>query len=974
MNTKITTDCVESYLKCKTKARLKALGKQGVNSEYELLLTELRSQTKRTMIEWVLSHHKEGAVLRDVSVTADELHGGPMFVLGATIEDDTLSLAFDGLKRALGESRLGEFHYIPVLVLKGEKIRLEERLLLAILGNVLGDLQGRPPETAVVYHGPDCQGARIQLNHRLRERARRILQEIKDLQARDTPPKLMLNRHCPACEFQHRCHDEAVRQNDLSLLKGMSENEIREQNRRGIFTVTQLSYTFRPRRKNKRAKDQSQPHHPALQALAIREGKTYVFAKPTIPTRPTRIYLDVEGDSEGTFVYLVGVLVVENGIEQWHSFWADGPAEEGRLLRELLEIVEGKDYTLFHFGSYERKFLKRMRKTANRKSPVDRLLVNCSDILSIIRANLYFPVYSNGLKDIGKYLGCAWTDPEASGVQSLVWRRKWEQTLDDVYKQQLIVYNREDCAALRKIAEHIAAIGLTFDSKVGREVEGQGTIEPVKVGKGGTDFRKWGHTTFLLQEFDHVNKCAYFDYQREKVVARETKQRAKSPRGRGMKVRQPKANKRIEIRSNRCPGCKGRHLIRCDKAKHTKLAFDLKVSEGGVRRVVVRYVAARHRCQDCGKYFLPKKYKNLPRIFHTLQSWAMYQHIANRTTFENLEGIFKECFGLTIRTRELHSFKSELAQRYRSTYASILKKIISGNLLHADETGVRLQKEKGYVWAFTNLVNVVFMFKPSREGDFLAPLLDGFKGVLVSDFYAAYNSLPFPQQKCLVHLIRDINGDLLTNFHDEEFKGLARCFGALLIKIVATIDRYGLKRCHLQKHKADVQKFFTESCERSYQSNVAEKYRKRFLRYKDNLFTFLDYDGVPWNNNNAEHAVKHFAKYRMISNGRMTESGLQSYLVLLSVYQTCVYKGVSFLRFLLSGEKDVDTFAETNQRRQRTGASLPTAPMPVTDQPAVSSETQATAGQTGLLSPNSSDTEVQAGGSTDKSLLSDKPG
>src|SRR5207248_6133133 len=116
-------------------------------------------------------------------------------------------------------------------------------------------------------------------------------QEIKNLQRLDTPPKLMLNGHCPACEFQHRCHAEAVRQDHLSLLRGMGENEIRSQNRRGIFTVTQLSYTYRPRRKNRTAKDQGQLHHPALQALAIREGKTYVFAKPPIPDRPVHVYL-----------------------------------------------------------------------------------------------------------------------------------------------------------------------------------------------------------------------------------------------------------------------------------------------------------------------------------------------------------------------------------------------------------------------------------------------------------------------------------------------------------------------------------------------------------------------------------------------------------------------------------------------------------------------------------------------------------
>jgi hypothetical protein len=291
-------------------------------------------------------------------------------------------------------------------------------------------------------------------------------------------------------------------------------------------------------------------------------------------------------------------------------------------------------------------------------------------------------------------------------------------------------------------------------------------------------------------------------------------------------------------------------------------------------------------------------------------------HIANRTSFENLETTFKECFGLTISFRDLHHFKSELARHYKGTYADILTKIVAGNLIHADETGVQFKHDKGYVWAFANLENVVFMCRPTRETDFLFPLLKGFSGVLVSDFYTGYDSMPCPQQKCLVHLIRDLNGDLQVNFHDEEFKGLAKTFGALLAEIVSTIDRRGLQCQHLQRHKADVQKFFQDNCGQPCQSEVAEKYRQRFLKYRDKLFTFLDYDGVPWHNNNAEHAIKHFAKYRMISNGRMTANGLQAYLVLLSIYQTCVYKKVSFLRFLLSGEQDVDTFVEATKRRR----------------------------------------------------------
>ena len=72
----------------------------------------------------------------------------------------------------------------------------------------------------------------------------------------------------------------------------------------------------------------------------------------------------------------------------------------------------------------------------------------------------------------------------------------------------------------------------------------------------------------------------------------------------------------------------------------------------------------------------------------------------------------------------------------------------------------------------------------------------------------------------------------------------------------------------------------------------------------------MDYDGIPWNNNNAEHAVKHFAKYRRLANGRFSERGLKDYLKLLSVLETCKYKAVSFLKFLLSNDRDIDSFAQ----------------------------------------------------------------
>jgi Transposase IS66 family len=99
-----------------------------------------------------------------------------------------------------------------------------------------------------------------------------------------------------------------------------------------------------------------------------------------------------------------------------------------------------------------------------------------------------------------------------------------------------------------------------------------------------------------------------------------------------------------------------------------------------------------------------------------------------------------------------------------------MESIVNGRLIHADETGVNLGGRYGYVWVFTNLEEAVYLYSPSREGDLVQQLLKDFKRVLVSDFYAAYDSIRCGQQKCLIHLIRDLNEDLYKEPFNGEFK------------------------------------------------------------------------------------------------------------------------------------------------------------------------------------------------------------
>ena len=258
-----------------------------------------------------------------------------------------------------------------------------------------------------------------------------------------------------------------------------------------------------------------------------------------------------------------------------------------------------------------------------------------------------------------------------------------------------------------------------------------------------------------------------------------------------------------------------------------------------------------------------------------------------------------------------------MACYYRETYELILSKLQNGNLIHADETPISIRGGgKSYIWAFTSLEEVVYIYSPTREGEFLKELLAGFNGVLVTDFYAAYDSIECPQQKCLIHLIRDMNDDLRANPFDTEYKALIQDFSHLLQSIVQTIDTYGLKKRHLRKHKKDVDRFYRKHTNKEYETEIVQKYIKRLSKHRETLFTFLDHDGVPWNNNNAEHAIKAFAVYRRVHDGSYTEGGVRDYLILLSVYETCKYKDIDFLQFLLSGATDIDEYASRRTRKK----------------------------------------------------------
>jgi len=173
---------------------------------------------------------------------------------------------------------------------------------------------------------------------------------------------------------------------------------------------------------------------------------------------------------------------------------------------------------LFHYGRYETLFLKRMRARYSDQSVddgfLDQLIASSVNLLSLTYAQVYFPTYSNSLKDIARWLDFEWSESEASGRQALLWRAQWETTRDPTLKRRLIAYNQEDCQAVQKVAEAIANICSERPSTA---------AEAISVNVSSLDRDpplRFGPLQYVAPDFKAINEAAYWDYQRNKIYVR----------------------------------------------------------------------------------------------------------------------------------------------------------------------------------------------------------------------------------------------------------------------------------------------------------------------------------------------------------------------------------------------------------------------------------------------------------------------
>jgi len=744
----ITTDIVVAYSQCPRKAYLLLFSPdKGEPHEYVQILEQQRCANQERYVDRLKQTHAD---VQPYSL--EHLRKGSKVLINAHLQVDGFAADCGVLTKVEGTSTFGKYSYEPSIFVGTHSISKEQKLALSFVGYVLERLQSTRPVAGKII-GMDGTSHTVRLGDSSKALTP-LLEPLHEWTTVDSPkpPPIVLNKHCPLCPFQRLCHAQAEQEDNLSLLNGVTARVMRQYEKKGIFTVKQLSYLFKPRKRKKGSrKPPPATHKVELQALAIREHKIYLQELPALSRQPVELFLDMEGVPDRGLYYLIGLLVCQGDTTEHYAFWADTDQDERHIWQRFVATVtQYPDTPIYHYGSYEPRAIAQLAKRYD--TDAESVLKRLVNVNRYIYGKVYFPVRSNGLKDIGTFIGAKWTSPQASGLQSLVWRHHWDTIHNPHYKNTLLTYNAEDCQSLKLLTDELAKIQQTA-----------GVLSQVDFAdqpkRNTTEASERIHS-----QFESILKFAHANYDKKKIKFSQIEASKEEDNKRENFIPQKKyyGNRKVETKPTRIIQVPSRiFCIDCDNElrKHPghisrRIIIDLVLTKSGIRKTIIEYIGDHSYCSQCNKYYIPPYmigYSRNQLYGHRFRSWIVYNRVALRMPYSSICEIIHEQFNEKVGETSINYIIKTSSQYYKDTERDIIQNMLNSPFIHADETSINIKGETQYVWTFTDGNNVVFKLRTNRESTVAHEFLADYNGTLISDFYPGYDSVQCQQQKCWVH-------------------------------------------------------------------------------------------------------------------------------------------------------------------------------------------------------------------------------
>ena len=325
-----------------------------------------------------------------------------------------------------------------------------------------------------------------------------------------------------------------------------------------------------------------------------------------------------------------------------------------------------------------------------------------------------------------------------------------------------------------------------------------------------------------------------------------------------------------------------------------------------VRARVTEHVVLERACPKCRKRWTPEPdwgalSVGRQRFGVSVQSEASMLREECRLPFRVIQRYprssrgqaLKWRFGLRLSVGELVALVRGAAERGQEEYTRLRQEIRGSPVVYGDETGWRQDGRNGYLWSFSTPEVRYFLHRPGRSKRVVVEVLgDEFEGVLVSDFYGAYNVYQGPHRRRRTRLLRDIRQ--LKEQHPQD---LAPARWAHAVREVYDhAQAYPGPGPNLPETVQRARRLERQQRCRQWLWSICKPYLggdapmrvlcQRVERFLPELFTFVAEPRASADNNAAERSLRPPVVSRKTSGGGRSERGSETKSIPASLFGT----------------------------------------------------------------------------------------
>jgi len=350
-----------------------------------------------------------------------------------------------------------------------------------------------------------------------------------------------------------------------------------------------------------------------------------------------------------------------------------------------------------------------------------------------------------------------------------------------------------------------------------------------------------------------------------------------------------------------CPRCECRQLLPCkERSQHLQEDIVLRPTTH-----VTRFDHAQAWCPQCDRAVLQAGEGELlgSYIGPVAKSAAVYLHQGIGISVRNVQQIMTQMFGLSMVPASVLGFEKAACTKAQALYDDLHQKILASAYLHADETSWRRDAKGAWLWYAGHEELAYFRIDPRRTKEAAQALIGpAFKGILITDDYASYNSVSASaRQSCLAHPLRAVREALqaIEALEDDTVVGEAsRWFLDKAREFLLDACEAGrkLQEAPLPEKEADgLERHFLGRLKRMCASELtwepAEQLRCRLRKQGKNLLTFIHHPEVGPTNNQAEQSLRRSVIFRKITFGNRSGPGADRRAMLSSLILTAQRQG-----------------------------------------------------------------------------------